>query len=277
MMKQVLFLSILALSVSATVTAQEVLNITAGLLEGAFHEMELTHLEECITDVDTIGYDIYDAVEEFIKGDFQSILDGIAHIGNAVESIADGISECKDAVEIDFATLAEMGAIFKNPKSLVAQIGKDILLNGRSIKKDIAAFKTDFAASAWEQSGKDLGDALALVLFGKGGLKVTTEESIMPANQYNAYNVLAGYAYIHQADSAVFSELYSSTGVFGEDLMMGVNDLFSSKVKPVFASEVTMFIRKSGFVMEQAATDLQSQGLFTAIDVSKSNECMQSF
>lgn len=118
-MKQLLFLSILSLSVSASISAEEVLNITAGFLEGAFDEMKLSHFESCITDVDTLGYDIYDAVEDFIKGDFDSILDGVYHIGDAIEVIADGISECKDAVEVDWEKLAEMAAIFKSPEDLI--------------------------------------------------------------------------------------------------------------------------------------------------------------
>jgi len=136
--------------VQASITAEEVLNITAGILEGAFHIENLAHLEKCVQDVDMLGYDIYDAVEDFIKGDFDSVRDGINHIGDAVEAIADGLGECKDAVEIDIQTLVQMGQIFKNPATLVVQIGKDILLNHKSIKKDIEAFKTDFAAQSWE-------------------------------------------------------------------------------------------------------------------------------
>jgi len=35
--------------------------------------MKLENFEKCIEDVDTLGYDIYDAVEDFIKGDFESV------------------------------------------------------------------------------------------------------------------------------------------------------------------------------------------------------------
>ena len=129
--------------------------------------MKLPHLEKCIADTDTIGYDLYDAVEDFIKGDFESVREGVARIGDAVEAIADGIGECKEAVQDDIQTLVKMAQIFKNPAELVVQVGKDILLNRKSIKKDIDSFKTDFAVKSFEQSGRDIGEALALVLFGK--------------------------------------------------------------------------------------------------------------
>lgn len=100
-MKYFLLCSLLLLTVQASVTVEEVLNITAGILEGAFGEMKLDNLEKCIEDVDALGYDIYDAVEDFIKGDYESIRQGIAHIGDAVEQIADGLNSCKEAVEVD--------------------------------------------------------------------------------------------------------------------------------------------------------------------------------
>jgi len=127
-----------------------VLNITAGILEGAFHGIKLGNFESCITDIDTIGYDIYDSVEDFMKGDFESIRDGIAHIGDAVDTIVDGMSKCKDAVEVDLDKLIAMGQIFTHPAELIVQIGEDIIVNRKSIKKDIDAFKADFDAESWE-------------------------------------------------------------------------------------------------------------------------------
>jgi len=93
-----------------------------------------------------------------------------------------------------------MGQIFKNPKDLIVKIGEDILINRKSIKKDIEAFKSDFGTAKWEQSGKDLGEALALVLFGKQSStdeESDTESETMPETEYNAYLILSGYAYLH--------------------------------------------------------------------------------
>jgi len=132
-----IILAFTATSVHSSITAEEVLNVTAGILEGFFHEESLTNLEECIKDVDTLGYDLYDAIEDFIAGDFDHVRDGISHIGDAIEVIADGMKACKDAVEEDWEKLVQIVAIFKSPASLIVQIGKDILLNHRSIKKDI--------------------------------------------------------------------------------------------------------------------------------------------
>ena len=55
-----------------------------------------------------IGYDIYDAVEDFEKGDFDSVRDGLHHIGEAIETISDGLKTCKDTVTYDWEKLKEM-------------------------------------------------------------------------------------------------------------------------------------------------------------------------
>lgn len=166
-MKVLALFATLAVAVHASVTAEEVVNITVGILEGAFQEENLNHLAACVTDTDIVGYDIYDAVEDFIKGDFESIRQGIYYIGDAIEKVSTGMEDCKEAVEIDIPTLVQMGQIFKNPKELITQIGKDILLNGRTIKKEITASISDYNAQNYEQMGKDIGEALSLVLFGK--------------------------------------------------------------------------------------------------------------
>jgi hypothetical protein len=147
-MKHLLFLfALLALSASASVSVEEVLNITVGILEGAFNGMKLDHMEKCLSDAESIGYDIYDAVEDFEKGDFESVRSGIARIGEAVEMIADGLADCKQAAEQDIQTLVKMAQIFKNPAELIVKVGKDILLNRKSIKKDLDSFKSDLSSS----------------------------------------------------------------------------------------------------------------------------------
>jgi len=56
--------------------------------------------------------------------------------------------------------------------------------------------------------------------------------------------------------------------------MMGINNIYSAMEKPSTNDEAILFVRKVGFVMTHAAGELQAEGLFSAIDLSKSNECM---
>ena len=60
-------------AVHSAVTAEEVLNMTAGILIGACDQEHLDYLSACISDTGRIGYDLYDAVEDFIVGDFDHV------------------------------------------------------------------------------------------------------------------------------------------------------------------------------------------------------------
>jgi hypothetical protein len=96
------------------------------------------------------------------------------------------------------------------------------------------------------------------VLFGKSLSSATSTISalseVKSLNQYDAYLVLAGYAYLHEAKTQAFEELYQNTNVYGDALMMGVNNVFSTQ--PASTEEVILFIRKMGFVLQHAASQL---------------------
>lgn len=72
-MKALALLSLLTVATRAAVTAEEVLNMTAGILIGACDQEHLDFLSACISDTGRIGYDLDDAVENFIVGDFDHV------------------------------------------------------------------------------------------------------------------------------------------------------------------------------------------------------------
>jgi len=72
-------------------------------------------------------------------------------------------------------------------------MGKDILLNKESIKSDIDTSVADFKSGLFLESGEALGDALALVLFGRGGRR-DSEMVTMSADGYNSYLAMSGFA-----------------------------------------------------------------------------------
>jgi len=91
-------LSLLALgfaTVHAAVTAEEVLNITAGILIGFSNEENLDYLSACVSDTGRIGYDLYGAVEEFIVGDFDSVRQGLYLVGDALITLSDDLFQCQ--------------------------------------------------------------------------------------------------------------------------------------------------------------------------------------
>ena len=103
--KVLAFLPLFFLAVHSQVTAEEVLNMTAGILVGACEQENLDFLAACIKDTGRIGYDLYDAVNDFIIGDFESVREGLWYLGDALETIADDIGQCQSAGTVDIPKL----------------------------------------------------------------------------------------------------------------------------------------------------------------------------
>jgi len=66
-------------------------------------------------------------------------------------------------------------------------------LNKNSITDDIHTFTADLSAGLYLESGEALGDAIALVLFGRGGRREGEMTSI-PSQSYNSYLAISGFA-----------------------------------------------------------------------------------
>ena len=136
-----------------------------GVLEGVGAEAQLTSVENCLKDLYTAGADLVQAVELFEKQDAQSVLAGLKLLGQAIELIPDACTECQTALN-DAKRLYEMIANFKSPLSFAYHVGKDIIVNGVQIYKEIDRAITDYKGSNWRQFGYDCGYALGLVLVG---------------------------------------------------------------------------------------------------------------
>ena len=59
-----------------------------------------------------------------------------------------------------------MAAELKNPKTFIYKIGKDLILNGSSIKDELLAAVLDYEQHDYEAFGFDLGEAASKTLLG---------------------------------------------------------------------------------------------------------------
>jgi hypothetical protein len=146
-------------------SAKEVEDIVAGILYGAVDAEGLENIEGCIKDTDAFFKDILSAVKDFEKKTPAGMADGIKKLGDAVLEIKDDIAEC-EGVEADVEKLEKMLVIFSNPTTFFYHLGKDLLINGVQIYKEIDDSVSKFEEASYFEFGEDVGDALALLIFG---------------------------------------------------------------------------------------------------------------
>lgn len=80
-------------------------------------------------------------------------------------AIENDMQDCS-STQADWTKLKNMISIFKHPLSLAYHIGKDLLLNGVDIYKNVNGAIADYQGQRWESFGKHVGAATAETLIG---------------------------------------------------------------------------------------------------------------
>lgn len=120
------------------VTNQEVLDITKGFLEGALAAEGLDDIGKCMDDSKDLVADAQKTYTDCKDGSIFTKAKCVEDISALIKDIIAATSKCK-ALKDDMAKLAEMAAVFSNPASFIWHVGKDMLVNGRAIGKEINA------------------------------------------------------------------------------------------------------------------------------------------
>ena len=114
---------------SNALTVKEVGLFAEGLVVGALKQEGLGDLVQCFEDVEIIGEDAYQAIQDFEERSFEGTKAGIAQLGAAVEEIAVALGDCK-SIKTDISKIIKMAAIFKSPLTFAYHVGKDLVVNG---------------------------------------------------------------------------------------------------------------------------------------------------
>jgi hypothetical protein len=174
-MKGVVALLVLGLAMGGTVSeklggvrdnpdAQGVFKIVEGVLVVLATDVGLQDLLNCLNDVETIGTDIYIAVQDFEQKTPDGIKAGLKEIGLALQIIPDAISQCQSAVTTDVQKIKNALAVFENPITLIYDIGKALVVNGSDIYDEINTAINDWHNDDWYNFGLNVGLALGKVL-----------------------------------------------------------------------------------------------------------------
>lgn len=143
-------------------------------MQGALQNDDIDHFLQCVDDPKKTLAKIEASVEDFQKNDMAGVTSGLFKIGDAVSELVSGIQKCDEDISArEFAIFGEMAEAFKHPKALAQTAGKNIIVNGVEIYKEMSAAYTNYNAKEFEGFGRDVGVSLALVFIGAGDSTVT--------------------------------------------------------------------------------------------------------
>ena len=162
-----------AIAASANASAMAVPDFIAGFIYGMTGDNDLTEIEACYQGGDQIVTDVKTAVADFNSG---NMFAGLKEMGVAWNEVGSAMTTCQ-GMDDDIQAIEQWATIFTHPTELAKTVGKNWLLHGRKIKKDIASEESDWSAGNYFQAGADIADALTLAT---GGIK--TQMSYEEAN-----------------------------------------------------------------------------------------------
>lgn len=136
-----------------------------GVILGAL-SAEMPNLEHCIQDGESLINDIKTATADFKTKNVKKITEGLKVVGHALTTVKTAVSDCK-GVEGDFEKLEAMAAIFSNPQSVVIHIGKDLVVHGHDIFKEVKRAISAYDSHDFKNFGYNIGKAAAQIIIGK--------------------------------------------------------------------------------------------------------------
>merc|ERR1711935_147181 len=139
--------------------------IAEGILHGAI-SAEFTGIDACITDAQEIVIDSEAAVKDFETKDPVKILEGLKEVAKVIMDVKNAVSDCK-SIKGDMTKMEKFAESLSSPESFAYHVGKDLVVNGRSIYTELDNAIGDYEKADWEGFGYNAGQAAAKAIIGQ--------------------------------------------------------------------------------------------------------------
>merc|ERR1711912_25023 len=169
-------------------TQADIAAIATGALKGTLHVDNIDTITTCVAgesqNIEPLKNELVKAIPNLVKENpnVLDILSAVTGLGKAFKDLGELAGKCesdlKDSRELQL--FKAMTDNFKNAtkKDIAIQTGKNLVVSGVDIYRELSAAYTNYFAAEYEQFGIDVGSALALVFIGPSGVNklVTPEE-----------------------------------------------------------------------------------------------------
>lgn len=126
--------------------------IVGGILKGALDAEGFDDVNRCIADAEHVFSDAEAAYQDFKAGGAGKVIDGMKELADLFKQVKAGMSDCA-SIKADWEKLEKMVEVFDSPTSFAYHVGKDLVVNGSDIFKEIETAVTDYEARNWEDFG----------------------------------------------------------------------------------------------------------------------------
>ena len=157
------FSVLFAITKFAGFNVNDVEQFLGGFIKGTIDEDDLTKIQACLVNAESLEAELEKAVADFEKGDITDIIAGVEVIGQMLSELPADLATCKD-MQGDLDRIESWAAIFKDPKALAKVLMANVLPNISQIEQDVIKTKNDITTAELFYAGEDVADLLILAL-----------------------------------------------------------------------------------------------------------------
>jgi hypothetical protein len=132
---------------------KDVEQVFKGVLEGFLSETTYAHVLPCLGDLSSETTLVVEGVENMLTKTKAGMKKGLEQLGEAMETLPEAMTECGEAV-VDAKQLINAFAQFKSPLTFAYHVGKDLVVNGMDIYKEINQAIADYKDTEYLDMGK---------------------------------------------------------------------------------------------------------------------------
>ena len=155
----VLFFASLAVHSTIALTGQDVIKITAGMIEGVVHKDDLNVLQNCFQDADSLTGDFQQMVTDFKTGGVSGLSNGIQVMAKILQELPNDLQTCQ-SIEDDLTKMGQWAEIFVHPVALMKRVSYNLLWHFSEINGDIQLALQDWDANKFYEFGEQVGETL---------------------------------------------------------------------------------------------------------------------
>lgn len=126
--------------------------IVGGVLRGALHAEGFDDINHCIADAEHVFGDAEAAYVDFKKGGADNVIAGVKELADLLNTVKAGMQDCSN-LKADWDKLAAMVKVLNSPTAFAYHVGKDLLVNGQDIFKEVETAVTDYENANWDDFG----------------------------------------------------------------------------------------------------------------------------
>ncbi|CDW71791.1 UNKNOWN [Stylonychia lemnae] len=150
-------------SVQTKITAEQAVEVIAGIMDGVILKDDLKELSQCMTDVQDDTDSINQIANDFSSLTLTGILSGIEEFRNLMIKLRGDLTTC-ECIRPDVDKFLRWGEIFIEPSILVQQLENNLPAHLNEIISDIQAANADYTQQNFFEFGENIGEALVLAV-----------------------------------------------------------------------------------------------------------------